>query len=94
MDAGAAESVVDSAGAADSLVAEGAADSLLDGAVEPLAASDEADSVVLCDTDSVVLCDIDSDVDSVAESLVAPLPGAKAVLPSVARVFRLAAVTS
>ena len=54
---------------------------------------------MLCDVDSVadslVLCDVDSVVDSVAEALVAPvLPGVRTVLPSVARVFRFAAVTS
>jgi hypothetical protein len=55
----------------------------------------DADWVVLCDADSVALCDADSVVDSVAESLVAPvLPGVRTVLPSVARVFTCAAVTS
>lgn len=42
-----------------------------------------------------MLCDVDSVVDSEADVLVAPvLPGVRTVLPSVARVFRFAAVTS
>jgi len=55
--------------------------------VDSLADSEAADSLVLCEVDSVV--------DWLAESLVPPvLPGVRTALPSVARVFRLAAVTS
>jgi hypothetical protein len=53
--------------------------------------SDPADSLVVWEVDSLDDCD----VDSAAESPVAPaLPGVRTVLPSVARVFRFAAVTS
>jgi hypothetical protein len=60
-------------------------------AVEPLVVVDSLEEVDSDAADSLVLCD----VDSVAELLVAPvLPGVRTALPSVARVFRLAAVTS
>ncbi|MCL2394179.1 MAG: hypothetical protein FWC87_05755 [Acidimicrobiaceae bacterium] len=78
-DAGAADSLVDSEGAADSLLES-------DGAVELLVDSDAADSLV---------SDVDSVADAEADSLGAtPLPGARSVLPSVARVFRFAALMS
>jgi hypothetical protein len=44
-------------------------------------------------TDWLVLCEVDSVVES-ADSLGPVLSGVSAALPSVARVFRLAAVTS
>lgn len=80
-DADADDPLVDSDGAADSLVAAGWTDSLPESedAVESLVDSGAADSLVL----------------SEAEPLVTPvLPGVRTVLPSVARVLRFAAVTS
>jgi len=61
------------------------------GFVELLVDSDAAESLVDCEVD----WDVDSVADSVPESLVAPvLPGLRTVLPSVASVWRFAAVTS
>lgn len=64
--------------------------------VEVLADSDAADSLVVCEVDWFVDWDVDCEVDSVpdSDSLCPPLPGVRAVLPSVARVLRLDALTS
>lgn len=106
VDVGAADSLVDPAGAVDWLVADDAADWLWDsdGAVEvlvdcdadPLVEADAADSDPLADVDVDADVDVaDCEIDSVADSLVGPvLPGARTALPSVARVCVFAAVTS
>lgn len=76
------------AGPADWLAAVEPVDSLVPCDVEPL-----VDPLVEWLVDSLVEPLVDSLVDSVSESLVA-LPGVRTVLPSVARVLRLSAVTS
>ena len=80
-------------GAAELLVDAGAADSLVDCEADSVVDC-EADSVADVEADSVADVEADSVADSVADWLAAPLPGVRAALPSVARVLRLAAVTS
>lgn len=109
----AADSLVESDGAADWLAAVEAVDWLAGAAAESLVAAvlrfacselawvlvfplpsfleNWSPDLVVELVDSLVLCEVDSLVDS--ESLVA-LPGVRTVLPSVARVLRLSAVTS
>lgn len=92
--------------AADSLADIGAADAapaaalaVWDGAADPLCEPEVLAALADWDAvDSLDFCEVDALVDSVPESEVdslAPvLPGARTVLPSVARVLRFAAVTS